>query len=167
MALTPAEVVLMPVDLIQAINADIPGIEWAPKSEDYPVAVDTASMPMAVTFPGQGSTEVPNNSLRIMERQYLIDVYVEPVGQGLLADIVQQTMALDSLFVHTWTSRFNELEEQVLDFGDKSKVRVEIVRDTPILDSGWRMDLQWMPEQSYYGFRITLPLLLRWGEGLR
>ena len=163
--LKPAEVVLMPVDLIQAINAEIQGIEWAPMAEEYPRAMDSGNLPMAVTFPGQGSTK-GRSELRLMDRQYIVDVYVGSVGQGLHAETMIQAMQLDSLFVHAWTNRINDAEEHVLDYGEDSGVRVDLVRDMPILDSGWRMDMEWLPDVPYYGFRITLPLLLRWGEGL-
>lgn len=155
--------VKVPIPLIQDINSKIRGIEKAPVH--YPRALDTGIMPIALCFPGEGST-TGNRALRVQERQYMIDVYVEAVPQGVYDDPLQVTMDLVDRFVEVWSDLANDEEDWTLDYGTDSGFRVDLDRNNPITDSGWRMDMQWRPKEYYFGFRITLPMMVRWGTGL-
>lgn len=152
-----------PIPLIQAINREIKGIEKAPVN--YPRNLDTANLPMALCFPGAATTS-GQKRLHLQERQYLIDVYVGPVARGIYDDPLQVTMDLLDRFVETWSNLINDEEDWVLDYGVDSGIRVDLDRSKNISDSGWRMDLQWLPETYYFGFRLTLPILVRWGTEL-
>lgn len=155
--------VKVPIPLIQNINKNIPGVRAAPTK--YPRSLDWAVMPIALVFPGEGST-AGNRALRIQNRQYLVDVYVDSVMQGIYDDPLQTTMNLVDKFVETWSDLANDEEDWTLDYGTDSGFRVDLDRNVPITDSGWRMDLEWTPGSSYFGFRLTIPIMVRWGTKL-
>lgn len=152
-----------PISLIQDINRKIQGIEKAPVN--YPRSLDTGNLPIALCFPGAGTVN-GNRALRVQERQYLIDVYVDPVNQGIFDEPLQTTMDLIDRFVEAWSDLANDEEDWTLDYGTDSGFRIDLDRNKPITDSGWRMDLQWKPEEYYFGFRLTIPIMVRWGTGL-
>jgi hypothetical protein len=151
------------IPLIQEINIGIEGIETAPAN--YPENLSTAILPAAIVFPGEG-THTGTSRLVVSYRSYYVDVYLGPVTQGLFDEPVQEAMVLSDLMVKTWKNLANDAEDYVLDYGNDSGYRVEIDRDEDITDSGWRMDMQWKPDDFYFGFRVTLPLMIRWGPGL-
>jgi hypothetical protein len=153
----------LPIPLIQAVNAKISGVNEAPVN--YSRSLDTLRMPIAICFPGEGTTE-GNRGLRIMYRQYLVDVFVEKVPREIFDEPLQLTMDLIDEFVETWSDRANDDEDYVLDYGDESGYRIEVDRSKNITDSGWRMDLEWKPEEYHFGFRLTLPIMVRWGTKL-
>lgn len=155
--------VKVPIPLIQNINKEIQGVERAPIS--YPKQLRPAVMPIAICFPGEGTTS-GRQSLRYMERQYMIDVYVDSVKAGIFDDPLQTTMDLIDKFVDTWSGLANDSEDWVLDYGEDSGYRVDLNRNIDITDSGWRMDLQWSLGSHYFGFRLTIPIMVRWGTGL-
>ncbi len=155
--------VKVPIPLIQDINSKIRGIEEAPVH--YPRTLDTVDLPIALCFPGEGST-TGNRALRVQERQYMIDVYVESVPRGVYDEPLQVTMDLVDRFVEAWSDLANDEEDWTLDYGTDSGFRVDLDRNKPITDSGWRMDMQWRPKEYYFGFRLTLPIMVRWGTGL-
>jgi hypothetical protein len=152
-----------PIPLIQHINKEIQGVESAP--ENYPRKIDSLDMPIALCFPGEGVSS-GHRRLMVQERQYMIDVYVDSVTQGIYDDPLQETMDLIDRFVNTWTDLANDEEDWTLDYGTDSGFRIDLDRNKPITDSGWRMDLQWAPEVYYFGFRLTIPIMVRWGTGL-
>ena len=151
------------IPLIQQINSDIQGIERAPVN--YPKNLPTAILPAVLVFPGEGTHE-GTSRLVLSYRQFFLDVYLAPVTQGVFDGPVQEAMTLSDLMVKTWKELTSDSEDWVLDYGDDSGYRVELNRDEDITDSGWRMDMQWNPEDYYYGFRITIPIMIRWGPGL-
>jgi hypothetical protein len=151
------------IPLIQEINADIEGIESAPTS--YPRNLDTAVLPTVLVFPGQGN-HTGTSRLVVTYRQYFLDVYFDTVTQGIFDEPVQEAMELSDRMVKRWKELSNDSEDWVLDYGGDSGYRVEIDRDSDITDSGWRMDMQWKPEVYHYGFRVTVPMMIRWGPGL-
>lgn len=153
----------IPIPLIQNINKNIRGVKNAPVN--YPEQFETAVLPMAICWPGEGITS-GRQALRVQHRQYLVDIYVDPVTQGILNDPLQTTMDLIDRFVDTWSGLANDEEDWVLDYGEDSGYRVELDRDQDLPDSGWRMDLEWTPQKYYFGFRLTIPIMVRWGTGL-
>ncbi len=155
--------VKVPISLIQNINKDIRGVKNAPSN--YPRRFETAVLPIAICWPGEGTTS-GRQALRVQHRQYLVDVYVDPITQGIFDDPLQTTMDLIDRFVDTWSGLANDEEDWVLDYGEDSGYRVDLDRDQDITDSGWRMDLEWTPRKYYFGFRITIPIMVRWGTGL-
>lgn len=151
------------IPLIQSVNKGIPAIKMAPSN--YPENLETDIMPVAICFPGEGSHQ-GNKALMITERSYYIDVYVDPITQGIMDDPIQEAMKLCDLVVTTWNDLKNDAEDYVLDYGEQSGYRVELNRNENITDTGWRMDLQWEQGVYYFGFRVTLPMMVRWGTGL-
>ncbi len=153
----------VPIPLIQDINRDIQGVERAPV--EYPKQLRSALMPQVLCYPGEGVT-TGNKALRYMERQYMIDVFVDAVKQGVYDDPLQTTMDLIDRFIDTWTGLANDDEDWTLDYGNDSGYRVDMNRNQAITDSGWRMDLEWTPGSKFFGFRLTVPIMVRWGTGL-
>lgn len=151
------------IPLIQEININIQGIENAPAN--YPRNLSTAILPAVIVFPGEAS-HTGTSRLVISYRQYYLDVYLGPVTQGIFDEPVQEAMELSDLMVKTWKELTSDSEDWVLDYGGASGYRVELNRDEDITDSGWRMDMQWKPDDFYFGFRITIPIMIRWGPGL-
>jgi len=65
---------------LQGINALIEGVRSAPT--EMPGALNTESLPCALTYPWRAPHSVPFYGGRRTDRQYVVRLYVQPIGQG-------------------------------------------------------------------------------------
>lgn len=68
----------------QTLNGTITGIASAP--QDMPASLNTATLPIALTFPGPATWNHQAIGLKRQFRTYIIRVYVQAVGQGAGVD---------------------------------------------------------------------------------
>jgi len=75
---------------LQTLNATITGVTSAPAN--YPGAINTADMPMALVWPGPAESRAESiGALRRQDRTWVVRVYVDAVNQGLGKHEVWQT----------------------------------------------------------------------------
>jgi len=66
---------------IQGKNAAVTGMKSAPIA--VPSALNTTLLPIALVWPGPATWAIPAMGLKRQEREYIVRVYVQPVGQGI------------------------------------------------------------------------------------
>ena len=153
----------MPIELLQQINRNIEGIESAPK--DAPSNYAAAKMPMALVWESQGENSGQIGLART-DRNFIIEVLVAPSTTKFVAANFNTTRQLLGRMLDTYMALYSDVEEYILDYGDPSGVRVQIDKSKPITDSGAEPALEVLPEVYYYGFRISIPMIVRWGSEL-
>jgi GNAT superfamily N-acetyltransferase len=71
------------IDLLQTLHASISGVDTAPLAAAYPDALNTAHLPLVLTWPETGNWSLEAaGGLRRQDRQYKVQVFVRPVAQG-------------------------------------------------------------------------------------
>ena len=81
-------------EALQDIHAGIDGIASAPQPAKYRAAIDTGDLPLVLTWPGPSEWGPQALGLNRSDRTYIVRVYVEPIGQGTLAQRTLQIMPL-------------------------------------------------------------------------
>jgi len=66
---------------IQTKNAGVTGIKSAPTA--MPSALNTTLLPIALVWPSEARWNLAAMGLRRQEREYIVRVYVKPIGQGM------------------------------------------------------------------------------------
>lgn len=69
------------VTKLQALHLTVSGIKSAPTT--MPSSLNTAVMPIALTWPAESKWKLQALDLNRQDRTYLVRVYVQPVAQGL------------------------------------------------------------------------------------
>jgi hypothetical protein len=160
--------------LIQEVNRAISGVEWAPDPEDYPDGDLDSGMPVILVYEGEGMTAGKEN-FAAAERNYILECwYANRMSGGNYGSMKLAVSQLLDDVIEAWLARINDDEDHILDWGmvvtdeqsSTTGYRVEMDLSKPIIDSGVREDLEWMPEQFYWGFHVILPMLVRWGSGV-
>lgn len=152
------------VNLIQEVNRQVPQIKSAPRADKFPADLLPDLMPLVLPFPDEASTIV-KAGFRHQTREFALDTFIAPAGGTLeTAPPIEQAMDILNVLANTWFARINDAEDYVLDYGEQSGYRVELNRNEPIRDSGWLMDMEWRPKEYFFGFRLWLPLMVRWGS---
>jgi hypothetical protein len=152
-----------PITLLQAINENIEGVQSAPML--VPNNYSSAKMPLALTWESQGETRGQVGSAQT-QRNFAIEVMVKPSTVGIVPANFQDTRTLLGRFMDTYLALYNDASDHVLDYGLESGIRVQIDKSKPIVDSGADSAMEVLPEVYYYGFRISIPLIIEWGSEL-
>lgn len=163
MSLSYEQLIAHPITLLQAINDNIAGVASAPA--DPPENYNNASMPLVLVWESQGETRGQIGRYTT-ERNYAIEVMVKPATMGFVQENFLETRKLLGLFMDTYMGLYNDSEDYILDYGLESGIGVQIDKSKAIIDSGADSAMEVLPEVFYYGFRISVPLIIKWGSEL-
>ena len=145
------------INLIQAINRGVEGI-YAPDIEDYPDHLDSNLCPIALTFEGPGEWHVKED-LKRENRQFAIEVYTDPRGQGSYGPQMARTQGFIELFKDAWSALVACTDAYVLDDCTTS-IYLAMDLSQPIQDSGALLDMDYEQDTFYFGFRLVIPFLI-------
>jgi hypothetical protein len=145
------------INLIQAVNRTVWDVR-APDLEDYPDHLESEMCPIALTFEGPGEWHTKED-LRRENRQFAIEVYVDPRGQGSYGRQMTRTQALIESFKNAWSGLVTCTDAYVLDDCSTS-IYLAMDLSQPIQDSGALIDMDYEQDTFYYGFRIVIPFLI-------
>ena len=67
------------ITALQTVHAGIAGINAAPTA--FPSNLNTATMPIALVWPGEADWRAQAVGLRRQQREYIVRVYVSPIAQ--------------------------------------------------------------------------------------
>jgi hypothetical protein len=154
-----------PIPFIQEVNAGIGSTKFAPLDRYYRRVVAT-KLPVTFTVPGQGSTK-GDSELFIMERNYLIKVYVDPTTSGKFDDPIQTALVLLSDYLEAWEGLANDDEDYMFDDGTRTDYRIQFDYGKPITDTGVQANMEWLPNELFVGFQLTVPIIVHGGTKLR
>lgn len=153
--------ILAPVPLIQTVNAGLSGITTAELAKVF-TTLTPGLLPLCQVWPGTGDVEsrIGNHEAFMY---YHCEVYHSSVTSG---DFNQNWTSMTDLFdsmMLAWNQMYDDTETHILDFGDVSEYRIELDRSKKILFRPPSSDFQFANFQTYNGFIISLPILMRWG----
>lgn len=154
-----------PIAMIQRINGQIEGVEFAPEDE-YHRRIVASTLPVVYTLVGTGEIVQGKAELALVRQQYRILCYVDAVKSGEMSDPTIRAHQLLARFLEVWTDRINDDNEETLDDGSEIETtgtRIQIDRSLPFRHTGVRHDMVWLPDVFYVGFEITLPILIHYG----
>ena len=154
-----------PIPFIQEINAGIGNTKFAPLDRYYRRIVAT-KLPVVFTVPGTGSTK-GDSELFIMTRNYMINAYIDPVQSGKFDDPVQAALELLGEYIETLEQIANDDEDYMFDDGTRTDYRIQFNYGLPIIDGGVVTNMEWLPNELFVGFQITLPMIVHGGTKLR
>ncbi len=137
------------IRILQEKHAAVEGIKQAPIA--YPGSLPET--PMALTYPDEGTWVQdtfanPGHSWGITSRTYVVQVYVEPVGQGTVDSGLQECIAL----IERFGLLYLELSNNGLTIEDWPVL--QIGADSPARDTGIRT-LEY-EGNVYRGFQLTV-----------
>lgn len=69
---------------LQGLHAGISGVTSAPT--EMPGAINTADLPLVLSYPGQGKHNKPWDTGKRVDRNFVVRLYVKPLGQGAGVD---------------------------------------------------------------------------------
>jgi len=131
------------ITALQTEWATLSGVTKAPTA--MPASLNTADLPMALSFPGPGQWNLHSLTLKRQERNYVVKVYLAPVAQGQGVDegfqdtvTLMQTFGAAALDWPTWKSTSFE-------------------NITSITDNGH--EILSFAELNYHGFTLTLTVV--------
>jgi hypothetical protein len=154
------------INLIQRTNRDCGIIRSAPLYAKYPDAVDLGQLPMALSYPAQGRTQV-QIGVSDARRRYIIEVFVAPAGSPGTREQRLKTARLLDAFLEHWSGLADGEDSDVLDYGEESGLNVFVDWSQQIEDSGPSSDLKFFgtgqSDDYYHGFQILVPMHIRWG----
>lgn len=115
------------ITTFQSLHAGIQGVASAPTA--YPRSVNTADLPMVLTFPSQAITEMRTFKTvkRSSVRDYSVRLYIEPSGQDRYDNVMQIGITLLQRFLDRYWSNY-VLSENL--------VHIQEIRDSGIVTGG-------------------------------
>ena len=147
----------------------------APKS--YPRGLEADNLPQVYAVPGE-STITGTEELKLDEATFALITFVDAVSQGVFDDPIKLSLDLRDALVTGWMDTINETnEDNILDYGGQieddgtltvlSGYRIEVDHSRPIQVSEIKTDMKWVdPDLNYFGFNLSLPILIRSGSKL-
>ena len=97
------------INLLQTLNRSITGIatNGAPALADYPTVLDTAALPLVITWPGVGHFYSKGGAAKQSVRIYRVLCFVEPVGVNDIPSRAVETADLMQRFIDAYISVAN------------------------------------------------------------
>jgi hypothetical protein len=135
--------VLTTIATLQAKHAAITGVKSAPTT--YPGSINTASLPMVITIPGSGSWGSQAIGLQRQDRNYIVRIYVEPVGQATVDERMDDIIPLLQAFGDAYLS----------DIGFTGDANIDNL-NIPFTDSG--VTTLYFGETAYIGFELQVTI---------
>lgn len=165
MNLQVSDVIGHVIALMQGINENVEGIETAPVIA--PTQYSMSKMPMALVWEADKGEASGKQGLSTIRQNFVVEVLYAPATTGLKASNFGATRVLHARFVDAYLARINGQQDEVLDYGQVSGIRVQIMKDRPIIFSAVESAMvAYMPEVPYYGFKLSVPIMARWGSEL-
>ncbi|TXH17712.1 MAG: hypothetical protein E6R03_03380 [Hyphomicrobiaceae bacterium] len=94
-----------------------------------------------------------------------VDFFCSPASQEVYEDARESVAALHQDVMATYLGLFDD-EANYLDYGDVSGIQVFVDRNRQIQATGLMGNMRWIPEEYFFGFSVTVPIIIRWGIGL-
>lgn len=146
-----AIVVADTIDLIQALNAQVSGVESAPSLENYPPNIEDARLPLALTRKEAGEF-LARGSGNQSDDTYVVQIFFESIFKGEYGYTLQKGHDLLDQFRTTYLTESNYAQTgaNVL---QKSPYRIEIV--PPFSDTGMTV-IEWPlgTDRWWHGFEL-------------
>lgn len=138
------------ISCMQTLNAAITGVTTAPT--EYPGALNTADLPCALVFPGEGEwRHLGLGASARHNRIYHIRVYVKPVAQGKGIDEAMQDVA--TLLWRFGQVYYDKDNQQI----DDNPQTVLTMGDEGLTDSGYvQMEYPAPGGTLYHGFEMLV-----------
>jgi hypothetical protein len=148
---------------MQTLNRSVTGITTAPTS--WPVSLNTAGLPLAITFADEGQTFGTFGS-NISQRVYTITVYVMPSQQGLGID---EGIKASHVLLQAMIDAYRDSDNALLVSGTY-QASIRSGEDAPITDSGFQ-PYPYPPQAPvyestplYFGFQLRVTVKETWAQ---
>lgn len=149
---------------MQTLNLAVVGITAAPDA--YPGALNTADMPIAITWPAEGQTSGTFGS-NISQRAYTITVYVKPTQQGLGVDEGWQSVMT---LLQRMIDKYRDSDSVLLVNDGTYQASIRSGAEAPISDNGISIYAYPPPATgvegypSYFGFQLRVMVKETWTQ---
>lgn len=158
------DVISHAITLLQEINKNIAGVVKAPVTP--PANITQSKLPMAQVWEGEFDMS-GQTGLETLTGNLIIEFLMFPATYGVLKESnFQATREMGGRFLDTYAALKNDVQDYVLDFGQESEIRVQLDRTQSIKYSGADSAMAVMSDVFYYGFRLSVPMIIRWGSDL-
>lgn len=145
------------IDLLQTLHAAITGVEAAPLAASYPDALNTALLPLVLTWPETGNWSLEAaGGLRRQDRQYKVQVFVRPVAQGRgIGSVIKTCADLLQAFGEAYINPDN------LAIADLPPVHITLKTEASDLSDTGIAVLTYAGVE-YHGFSLTVGVYEQW-----
>ena len=133
---------------IQTKNAAVTGMTSAPTA--MPSALNGTLLPIALVWPGPATWNIAAMGLQRQEREYIVRVYVQPVGQGIAGPDAGYTACLALL------EAVGQEYLKDITFGSANIDTTLEMTDSGVLGGG--PEMTWA-EIGYWGFTYRLRIV--------
>jgi hypothetical protein len=151
------KVIRLTIEKMQELNAGVDGINTAPAK--YPGSLNTAQLPMALTWARDSNiSHATAGDLYRIDREFEIEVYVDPVGQGDGIDgPIQKCYQIIEEMTETYVDPNN-----VILYSTAPQLWIQTGGDD-ISDGGHEI-LTYPPggTEQYHGFSFTVRVTGKW-----
>lgn len=150
------------INQIQAFNATITGVRFAPSFDKYPLTADSVRLPMVLTWPGGPNTWSRQGfgGKKRVDGVYEILVFCEALGQNTLPGRSQLATTLLGAFREAWLGLDASGYPTALSNAGTHQVTVEWDGTYPN-DTGIQANMQ-IGATVYAGFQVNLKIRELW-----
>lgn len=147
---------------IQALNRTTTGVQAAPALNDYPTVIDTADLPLVITWPGAGTWHHKGmgGAQKRQDRSLRVLCFVDPLGQNDIPSRAAEGVVLLQRLINLY---LNPDSVPVTDptGAEPYQITIEEGDSNPHSDSGLVSNLSFAGK-SYSGFEIKLRARVLW-----
>ena len=148
-------IILDTMNALQTLNATVSGVK-APQVANYPTAIDTATMPFAMTWPGDGEAWQKGDGYCQAIYTMRVIVYLDPVAQNDIPVHAVDGARILQQFRNIYINRNNTPVQASPQITIMSGPDGSHIRDNgigPFLSFGGR---------GWFGFEMTIPVRAQW-----
>ena len=151
------------MNLLQSINATFAGIRTAPQVSAYPTALNTAALPMALTWPSDATWQRKGGfgALNREDRTYRILVFVEPLGQSDIPTRIGVAATLMATMIEGYLFRTTSRIGLALPDSPTEGTHQIVIAEGPHSDGGLVSNLQF-GQVAYHGFELRVRVRELW-----
>ena len=148
------------INLLQALNRSITGIKRAPDLDKYPTVIDTANLPMMISWPSEAQFHIKGGGEKRQDRVYRLICYIEPLGQN---DIPSRASAAATLLQRVVDTYITAANVALADPGGTNiyQVTIESGPNHQHSDSGLVSNLLFAGK-PYHGFEVRVNVRELW-----
>jgi len=155
--------IALTITAFQTLNATISGVTTAPTA--YPTTINTADLPLVITWPGPAETYLEGLGYNVVQRRYRVSCYVDAIEQGLGINEAWQSVITILQAFHT--AYLASTNNPLVNNGTyQSSIRNS--EETPIPDGGLEVIAYPPPATGqagyphYYGFQMEVLVKEEW-----
>lgn len=100
---TTDTILLDTMNYLQKINRGVQGVKYAPQVSKYPTVIDTANLPLVLTWPGPAEFWLKGGGWREERRTYRVLCYILPLTQNDIPTRTLEGAALLQRFINAYT----------------------------------------------------------------